>query len=674
MIVEKKKIRYTLNLISNKSSMANLSESKKKAENTKDHHVENGKLCLLRGDHQGMSYLKDENEPLPDDPEQLLKKATHLSSYGKQKKVRKYLLLANKYFKKAAKLSPEEGEIFQGWGQSLFILGEITNSAHFYIEGEKQYRKAHSLYQKAQKTPPSFSLEFARIMMKIAYHSSEACDFNVAYKIFSSAEHLNQEKAFWLDFGTTCTELYQRSNNIDLLEKAIQCYKTAISNYAYNANDWFQMAMSLSTLYNTNRDADTLQKANDCFATATKLNPLDAAMWIKWAILLKEDAVYTKKEKKFHAALEKCRKARFISPNSKECTIVWAETLALMGEHTSDLSLLHEAKNKILALEAQSHIDPEVLYTHGLCLTSYAHYYQDIDYYYQAAEKFQEALSKNSSSAKYWHAIGKVHAEAYAIDKDPITIERGIRFCEKALHLSCQPEHYLSYAHLLSLKGEHDENESLLEQASHFFEQGFHFVSKKYFLESKWHLKYAQTLDLLGDIRNDDSYYFKALNVLIDAPVNNTDIWAWHYQVGITYAHIGEIEDSEKYLLIANDHFKLAYDHNEDADSILIDWGLNFINLSELTVLEENGQTNTYLKQAEYKMQQALKLGNKQAFYYLSCISSLLKDEIASVAYLKKSHHFSALPATNVLLNDSWLDYVKHTDYFSQFMNCLEEV
>lgn len=659
-------IPYNLEVTIKTVSMSNLSETKQKIAY---HHYENGKKCFSRGEIQGLSHFEEAIANLPNDPEFIYKQAMCLLSFGEQKRVRKYLLIANKNFKKAFQLSSNSGKILHGWGKSLFALGKITESNHFYLESREKYTQAHHLYKKQNLLPEEFNLEFARITMKIAHNSNEACDFAEACKMFAKEENAQQEKSFWIDYALCCEEIFKRNNCVDLLEKAISCYKKALSDDEHCASDWLKISNALSMLYQTNKDTDTLQNANDCFATATKLNPIDPTAWIKWANLLKDAAVHTGEEKKFHAALEKCRRARFLSPHSKECTLLWAETLSLMGASTNDLSLLHEAKNKVLSLEALSHQDPDILYVHGVCLISYAHYYQDLDYYYQAAEKFQEALSKDSSSAKCWHALGRAHAHAYVIDNDAITIDRGIRFLEKALYLSCQPTYYLDYAHLLSLKGENEENELLLEQAANYFEQGFNFVNKKYFIEAKWHIKYAQTLDLLGDFKSEDHYYFKALNILVDCPVNKDQLWEWHYQVATTYAHLGEIEGSEKYLLLANDHFKLAYTSNEDIDSILIDWGLNLINLSELSE-----QKTTYLKQAEYKIMQALKLGNKNAFYYLSCIYSLLKDEKKAVIFLQKSHRFDALPDTNVILNDSWLDYVRHTDYFSQFMNCLEEV
>jgi hypothetical protein len=71
-------------------------------------------------------------------------------------------------------------------------------------------------------------------------------------------------------------------------------------------------------------------------------------------------------------------------------------------------------------------------------------------------------------------------------------------------------------------------------------------------------------------------------------------------------------------------------------------------------------------------MMQAAKLGNIHAFYHLACLYSLLGDYCKSIYFLKKAEVFEALPTTDELLEDDWLEKVRKTKYFEEFLSYLD--
>lgn len=75
---------------------------------------------------------------------------------------------------------------------------------------------------------------------------------------------------------------------------------------------------------------------------------------------------------------------------------------------------------------------------------------------------------------------------------------------------------------------------------------------------------------------------------------------------------------------------------------------------------------------AEQKITTAGKLGNPAAYYHLACLYSILGRTQEAMDLIKHSLSIKALPTLEELMEDEWLDNLRQTDSFNQFMSELE--
>ena len=72
-------------------------------------------------------------------------------------------------------------------------------------------------------------------------------------------------------------------------------------------------------------------------------------------------------------------------------------------------------------------------------------------------------------------------------------------------------------------------------------------------------------------------------------------------------------------------------------------------------------------------MMQAAKLGNAQAYYNLCCLFSLLGDYEKAMHFIRKADLFAALPPLEEIQADEWLDGLRDTSAFQEFVLALEQ-
>jgi tetratricopeptide (TPR) repeat protein len=116
-------------------------------------------------------------------------------------------------------------------------------------------------------------------------------------------------------------------------------------------------------------------------------------------------------------------------------------------------------------------------------------------------------------------------------------------------------------------------------------------------------------------------------------------------------------------------HFRLALKHEEENDFVILDWGTTLINIAQYTY--DKDLADQCHREAENKLMQASRLGNQQAFYHLACLYSLLGQYEKSLHFLQKSYDAKSLPCLEELLNDDWLDGVRMTASFQEFLSHL---
>lgn len=632
-----------------------------------------GELRLLHGDSSGIQFFDLALQLDPNNFKLYYEQGLALLEFSTQKGNEKTLLLAAKRFKSAVKLLPSFFEGWHAYGNALFSLAKITKEYHYLLEAESKYKQALAI----SRGQPSDILadlywNYGATWRLIAQKSKEPSDMINSIQGFEKALKHQEDlpKEFWYEYGHSSLDVGSHLNDVRYFNQGIHCFKNAVSLSISSFESWFHLGKALASLYNFSHDEDHFTQANECFVTAAQLNSKSFSLWLEWASLLKNSGKLIKDVKRLHSAIEKCQKALRIEDNHELVVAIWVEAQSAVGLLTDKVSLIHEAQNKIYDLMEKAP-NPELLHAFGYSLYCLGCYFNDLDYFYQAVEKFQEGLSLDRTLHKLWHALGYSYTKAALIDDDEgANFEKAHRFYQKALTLQSCSLYHFDYGYSLFKYAETIDQQEVYKRAAEQFEGALNLQKDSIYLHPEWLFYYGISLDHLAGFHDDQNLYVQALELLNQVLVVDPEHPKIHYNLALVYTHYAEISGEPLIYQKALYHYKLAYKKEEENDQILLDYAITLASYGDF--LEDNNNKNFYFRESEFKMMQAAKLGNIHAFYHLACLYSLLGDYSKSIYFLKKAEAFEALPTTDELLEDDWLEKVRKTEYFEEFLSYLD--
>ncbi len=635
-----------------------------------------GELKLLKGDYNGTDLFDIVSELDRSNPEVFFRQGLSLFEYGTKEGKEKTLLLANKKFKAATTLNPEYFDAWHLWGTSLSHLGTTFKEHHYFIEAENKLQKAIALL--AKQTKDSFTLsqlhwDYAVVWFHMAKKSGEPSDFQHTLDAFQKAASYPEKlpAEFWKDFGNACLEVASKLNDTRLYVKATNCFRHTIATSSTSYEGWTGLAKTLEMLYEHTHDEDHFSQANECFSSAAQLNPHDAEIWQRWAHFLCDSGKRNRDTKRLSAAIEKCQRAYTCNPELPIALGIWAEALAVLGEISERIDLLYEAENKISdAIQLGSEL-PEVWYSYGICMHAMGTYFNDSDFYFQAIEKFQEGLSIDRTRHRLWHALALTYSQIGKNDEDTESLEMAHRFFSKAVNLHQSSFYLFDYAFALSKLGELTHEQKWLEQSVSYFERALNTQKNAIYIHPEWLFHYACTLDALGDFYEEEAVYTKAIEIFSHVLTIDPDFPGVHHHIALTFSHLGEFTGEIEPFYRSIHHYRLSSKHEEENDKVLLDFGLTLISLSQYTA--DPAEADQLYREAEHKLVQTAKLGNVQAYYHLGCLYSLLGQYDKALRFIEKSDEFESLPPMDELLQDDWLEGLRNTADFREFLYNLEK-
>ncbi len=625
-----------------------------------------GEYYLLHGDDLEAIKAFDEASHLLQDsrPDLYYRQGLALFEYGNEEGHEKALSIANKKFKRAHLLDPTATDVLQAWGNLLTHQGENQEESHFFFSAKEKYEKILGLGIESAE----LYWDYGAIWYHIGVQSEEAVDLQKSLNAFERAleEGESFPSEFWIDYGASALLLSTKIKDIRLIVKAVNCFKHAVSQDKSCFESWRSLAEALQMLYEETHDEDHFSQASECFGTASKLCPQESEHWLEWAKFLLSSARRSEDIKRVRQCLEKCHHAYAYDCENALILATWAEALALLGQMTERLDLIYEAENKIADALDLDENDPEIWYSLGMCFCSFGQYFNDYDYYYLSIEKFQTGLSIDRSHAPLWHAMANAYETVGALEENQETLIQSLKFYEKALSISTTSTQYFDYGVALSKLGEITRDEKWLQQALWHFEMALSMQKNAAYLHPKWLFCYAATLDMMGDFHDDDKYYTRAIEIFSHVLMVDPDFPHLHHHLAGAFSHLGELLGEIDFFYRAIHHLRLALKHEEDNDNMILDWGIALIHIAQHSPVLTDVEQLMY--DAEQKLTHAAKLGNIHGYYHLSCLYSLLGQHEKSMYFLQKADYFGALPPMEELLSDDWLDGLRSTSVFQEFI------
>ncbi len=617
-----------------------------------------GELALLKGNARGVDLLEEALKLDPHNPALHYRQGLALLEYAAEEKQERYLHLACKRFKRATELKSDYSEAWQAWGSALESLEDP-------IQAKEKYSHA----------TPSAELywDIGRVAYLVGKESGEVSDIKEALDSLEKAGNQQSDLPgeYWIDIGKAYLLMSEKVRDPRLITKSIHAFKQAVSLMLGSSDGWKHLARAIERLYSHTHEEDHFTQASECFAAALHLHPFDGDLWLHWAQFLLVSGRKSRDEKKLGLGIEKCKQALIYLPKNPRVIATWAQLLALIGEITERVDFLYEAENKMNAALDLDEDDPFLCYAFGMCYISFAHYFQDPDYFFQAIEKLQWSLSLDRTLHASWHAMAKCYSASAEIHEDMQYLQTAIRFYAKAEALLPCTTYLVDYAIALTQLGEMKNEPTLFEEAIRRFEWALSQQKNALYAHPEWFFYYAVALDLYANYQDEEGYYLKAIEILSHVIMVEPDFPLLHQRLGLVLSHLAELRESPEGFYRALHHFRLALKSDPENDYVLLDWGVCLLNLSDY--LYDTEEKEMVLREAQNKLNAAARLGNEQSYYHLACFHSLFQQYERALYFLDKAGRAQTLPLIEEILDDEWLEGLRMTAPFQEFLTQLEK-
>jgi tetratricopeptide (TPR) repeat protein len=637
-------------------------------------YVAQGEMSLLQGNLRALSYFEAASHLDEKNPQIWYRQGLAFFEYGSEDGKEKALLLSGKNFKIATQLDPQFFDAWLAWGNVLLQLGRFHAEHHFHLEAKEKYQKALSLSaNQSRESLAELYWDYGIVWSEIAQHSGEALDVRLAIDAFQTSKSYQEKPTpeFWNDCGKAYLEMGLLINDSRLYFQSIDYLQRAVSAAPQYYDGWMSLAEGYSQLYINTMDERYVTKASDAFASAAKMSPQDPEVWLSWAQLLGESGRLNNDSKLLRLCIEKCARAATLDSDNPLIFSQWVEALSLLGASTNRLDLLIEAEHKILKATDLFPDDPDLWHAYGVCMISFGKYYEDPEYFEMAIEKLQYGLSIDRTDAEIWHLLGLAHKLYAALTQNEDLIERANRFLLKAMDLkpAC-PSLTFDLASALLLFSEIMEDLSSLHQAIDLLESLLQNQKDAILHHPEWLFEYACALEWLGDFTEEEVHFNRAIEIFSHILLIDPDFPRIHHRIALCYIQLGHVSCESDYYKRAIHFLRLAVRQDEESDVIWLDWGLCLIHLAHHT-LDTDFMNQLYMD-AEQKLSRAGHLGNEGAYYNLACLYSILGRSKEAMEFLRKAYVARALPGIDELLDDEWLDNLRATEAFAQFLAALE--
>jgi tetratricopeptide (TPR) repeat protein len=637
-------------------------------------YLAQGEMSLLQGNLSALSCFEAASK-LDGQNEQIwYRQGLAFFEYGSEEGKEKALLVAGKNFKMATQINPAFFEAWVAWGNVLLQLGRFHEEHHYLIEAKEKYQKALQLADGQMKELlAELYWDYGIVWSEIAQHSGEALDVRLAIEAFQTSRS-HQEKLspeFLNDCGQAYLEMGLLVNDARLYLQAIDYLQQAVAASPSYFEGWMSLAEGYSQLYVNTLDERYVVKASDAFAMAAKMSPRDPEVWLDWGQLLGESGRHNGDPKQLRLSIEKCARAAQLDPQDPAIVSQWVEALSYLGMFTGRLDLLVEAESKVLKATEEYPDDPELWHAYGICLIAFGRYYDDGHYFDMAIENLQFGLSIDRSDPESWHALGLAHKYYADLTQDEDLIERANRFLSKAMDLkpSCPSLLFDTASALLQFSEILDDLPSL-EQSIYHFETLLQTYKEAILHHPKWLFEYACALEWLGDFTGEEKHFARAIEIFSHVLLLDPDFAGIHHRIALCYVHLGHIGGEPEYYKRAIHFFRLAVRQEEENDQVWLDWGGCLVHLAHHT-LDVDFMNQLYMD-AEQKITRAGQLGNPGACYLLACLYSILGRCAEAMELIHKALIARCLPPIDDLMEDEWLDTLRATPAFAQFITALE--
>lgn len=590
------------------------------------------------------------------------------------------LELATKAFEKTVQIDPTFLSAWYHLGQTSYFQGLVLGDLHFFTEAQQKFQMIENQVNAPSNKTVSvsdFYWQWGRTLQYTGICSGEPVEFYEALNKFRMAEENGCKNALFLnDYGDAWIDLSALLDNPEMLKESLKLFELALEYDSTYYRSWFNKAMNLGKLIELNPQHEWIDQAHESFERAADLNSNDPKLWLYWGRLEGFLGKLKRNQKLIESSFLKFAKAHELDPDNHYLLNLWGEFELFLGTVQEQVELIQKAKNHFIkSLEINSEIS-HTWYLYGSSLNELGTYFEDETYFVNAIEKFNYGLTLANDNKLIWYGLAIAYYSLGDMKQDGASIEKAVKCYTQIAEKDNipSPQLFNDWAVALMKLGEMTSQQSYIQLAIDKFETFLRKNSDEEAQETdlEWVYNYGCAYDLLGDLKEDPQCFEKAISILNQVLMIDSTYQHARYNLALAYSHLGEITSEVEHYTKAIEQFQLLLEQDPEDEIIPMDFGITLVNLALLIQDEHQSEKAEGLfRQAELFLMQAASLGNSQAFYQLAGLYSLTEHFDLAMYYIERAQFFGTLPSVDDMMQDDWLEALRITPAFRQFLENL---
>lgn len=572
---------------------------------------------------------------------------------------------------------PHSFEMWALWGVVLANQGAHFREASYFADADAKFKKALS-FCTAPTPPANFLWRWGLCWYLSGKQSGEAADVCQAIEKYRQADKQGlAEVAFWNDFGNALVDFGCLAGRQELIFDAIDLYNKALKACPLHQPARLNMACAYQFLYEMTGSEGFFAMANDAFKVVCRGDSPAAGAWHQWAVLLAISGRMKKDPSRLRDSLDKFATAHEFDPKNSALLTRWGEAQMWLGVFLEELSDLKAAEETLIRALKLDPDNAETWYLYGCNQHEVARYFEDEDSELLAIERFHQGLERHRNRPLLWYGLAQASLSLGEMRQSVELMEEALSFFEKAKELGAgsRSQFWNDWGVALMKLTELSDDRRHLAEAVEKFEQAIWHQGGELDVtgvDPEVLYNYGCALDFLGDFAEDERYYERAIHVLSKVVLLDPDFHHANYNLALAWSHLGEMTADVDALRKACDLFQRLSEQDQEDEFVWHDWGLALLDLVQLVMDPAHAEeTERLYDEAEQKLLQALSLGHVASCYDLACLHSLRGNTALALHFIQRLEQYNALPDLEEMMQDEWLDALRHTDAFRHYMSHL---
>ncbi|MBS0645526.1 MAG: hypothetical protein JSR97_02900 [Verrucomicrobia bacterium] len=585
-----------------------------------------------------------------------------------------YLDRAMTCLQEGFRLEPATFDQFQFWATLLVTKGRWQDDMTCVEQAIEMYARAKV------RCGLSFELLWDQaVAWQLLYDFSiERSDLQKALNFFSRAQKFTKKVSpyFFVDYSKALHQLALATGDPAPIRQSlvnlrqIQPLVTSLPHVEKIVRELLIHAQSQLVLLTD--DPTEFEHANRLYEETITAHPSLANLWLHWGYLLLQVGWKKQQVAIVETAVEKLTSLKIAEADPVLSTVFLSQALMALGVLVDDLNLIQEGEERLLKISQLCPEHRNLIKTEAFVCLAKALYFNDAQYFEGAVNRYTKLVTERGDDIESWYGLMEAYLGWGKLQKQAKLI---IKSCHAAARLTqlrpFSSIYHIQTAQLLFLRYRFQQD---MKNLGRMLEQAIKHLQLALAIKEDFEvlLQLALMWDALAEETGDDNSYMNAIQGLEILYLRLPTDYRLKNALGVALTHYGVYTLKPDLLFRASHLFEQVLKRDIEHASSLTHLGLCKLVLSEIAVDPHNPEEALSKRSdAERLLKQAIRYGDEEACFHLARLYSMKKLYSESIEYLKRARMQHVLPSIERLEQDTWLEGVRQTEAFQEFVSGL---